>query len=66
MYQEQVICLLPTYCDVYFNRLALAKQAAELGIVTQVIRDAGRTQIAPGSLTALAVGPGMLYIYTVV
>ncbi|KAF6020732.1 PTRH2 [Bugula neritina] len=36
----------------------LAKHAHELGLPSQIIRDAGRTQIAPGSLTALAVGPG--------
>jgi len=38
--------------------IKLAEQASSLGLVNQVIRDAGRTQIAPGSLTALAVGPG--------
>ncbi|XP_067928104.1 peptidyl-tRNA hydrolase 2, mitochondrial-like [Watersipora subatra] len=42
--------------------LALSKQAAEANLVTQLIRDAGRTQIAPGSLTALAVGPGPNHI----
>ena len=29
-----------------------------LGLTVSVIRDAGRTQIAPGSKTVLGVGPG--------
>lgn len=33
------------------------QQAQQAGVVTAVIQDAGRTQIAPGSVTVLGVGP---------
>lgn len=36
----------------------LAGKARKLGLVTAIIQDAGRTQIAPGSKTVLGVGPG--------
>jgi PTH2 family peptidyl-tRNA hydrolase len=35
--------------------LDLEKKAADMGLSTETIRDAGRTQIAPGSLTCLAI-----------
>jgi len=38
--------------------LSLHKDARKLGLVTSIISDAGRTQIAPGSKTVLGVGPG--------
>ncbi|XP_070572265.1 peptidyl-tRNA hydrolase 2, mitochondrial-like [Ptychodera flava] len=37
---------------------ALLQHARALQLVTAIIQDAGRTQIAPGSKTVLAVGPG--------
>ncbi|KAI8840558.1 peptidyl-tRNA hydrolase, partial [Chytridium lagenaria] len=36
---------------------ALQKKALSMGLVAKVIRDAGRTQIAAGSKTVLAIGP---------
>lgn len=36
----------------------LQAQAISLGLCSQVIHDAGRTQIASGSATVLGVGPG--------
>lgn len=39
--------------------LSIANVAKEKGLLTSIIRDAGRTQIAPGSKTVLAVGPGL-------
>ncbi|XP_077996135.1 peptidyl-tRNA hydrolase 2, mitochondrial-like [Glandiceps talaboti] len=36
----------------------LLQQARSLNLITAIIQDAGRTQIAPGSKTVLAVGPG--------
>ncbi len=42
------------------NKAALMKlkeQAARAGLVAELIRDAGRTQIPTGSVTALAIGP---------
>lgn len=38
--------------------LELQKKAQEAGLVAETIRDAGRTQIAPNSLTVCAIGPG--------
>ncbi|CDF41279.1 Peptidyl-tRNA hydrolase 2, mitochondrial [Chondrus crispus] len=37
---------------------ALDREARRRGLVTYMVHDAGRTQIAAGSLTVLAVGPG--------
>ncbi|KAI2632430.1 PTH2-domain-containing protein [Hypoxylon sp. NC1633] len=37
--------------------LELQRKAVSLGITAEVIQDAGRTQIDPGSLTVLGVGP---------
>ncbi|KAH9883914.1 peptidyl-tRNA hydrolase PTH2 [Xylariomycetidae sp. FL2044] len=37
--------------------LALRSKARGLGITAEVVQDAGRTQIEPGSLTVLGVGP---------
>lgn len=36
---------------------ALLARARGLGLTAEVIQDAGRTQIDPGSLTVLGVGP---------
>ena len=36
----------------------MKKHARSLGLIAEDVRDAGRTQIAPGSKTVLAVGPG--------
>ncbi|GET85953.1 hypothetical protein, conserved [Leishmania tarentolae] len=38
--------------------MALAKHARQVNLPHYVIRDAGRTQVAPGSKTVVAVGPG--------
>lgn len=35
----------------------IAENASKLGLVTSMIRDAGRTQIAPNTITVLGVGP---------
>lgn len=34
------------------------KAAREAGLIAALIRDAGRTQIAAGSITVLGIGPG--------
>ena len=37
--------------------LDLARQARAAGLPVQVVHDAGRTQVAPGTVTCCAVGP---------
>ena len=49
-----------------FFSLDLAKKARNLGLVTGVISDAGRTQIAPGSKTVLGIGPGKKSFYLLI
>ncbi|XP_076383581.1 peptidyl-tRNA hydrolase 2, mitochondrial [Megalopta genalis] len=36
----------------------IAKQARSIGLLANVVQDAGHTQVAPGSRTVCAVGPG--------
>lgn len=38
--------------------LELASMSNSQGLITSLVRDAGRTQIAPGSKTVLGIGPG--------
>ncbi|KAG0292422.1 hypothetical protein BGZ98_002585, partial [Dissophora globulifera] len=44
------------------DMLLLQAQAQSLGLAAHSIRDAGRTQIAAGSRTVLAVGPGPISV----
>lgn len=37
--------------------MLIQAQAISLGVVAEVIADAGKTQIAPGSHTVLGIGP---------
>lgn len=36
---------------------AIDKKAKDLRVLTSIVRDAGQTQVAPGSRTVIAVGP---------
>lgn len=36
----------------------VAKQARAKGILANIVQDAGRTQVEPGSRTVCAIGPG--------
>ncbi|KAK2710460.1 peptidyl-tRNA hydrolase 2, mitochondrial-like isoform X1 [Artemia franciscana] len=40
--------------------LTLYEKAKRAGLVTALIKDAGRTQIAPGSITVLGIGPNSI------
>lgn len=37
---------------------SLARNARKAGLIISVIKDAGRTQLQPGTVTALGIGPG--------
>lgn len=41
-----------------FYSLKASSDASRLGLNTYIVRDAGRTQIAPGTKTVVCVGPG--------
>ncbi|XP_011493938.1 PREDICTED: peptidyl-tRNA hydrolase 2, mitochondrial-like [Ceratosolen solmsi marchali] len=38
--------------------ISLSKSASEAGLITTTVRDAGKTQIKPGTITVLGIGPG--------
>ena len=40
----------------------LRRRALEIGLIANYIRDAGRTQIAAGSMTVLAIGPAPVHL----
>ena len=41
---------------------ALQRKAREAGLVAEAIRDAGRTQLVPGTKTVCAIGPGSIIL----
>lgn len=45
-------------CDGVEQLLALAKAAEAKGLPVYVVQDAGRTEVAAGTSTVLAIGPG--------
>ncbi|KAK9704411.1 hypothetical protein K7432_010203 [Basidiobolus ranarum] len=49
-------------CDNEPEMLELQKKARSMGLCARSIQDAGRTQIAAGSRTVLAIGPGPVEI----
>ncbi|MEB3845358.1 MAG: peptidyl-tRNA hydrolase Pth2 [Desulfurococcales archaeon] len=51
--QEKVVLRVDTEKEL----LEVYEKARSLGLPSSIVRDAGRTQIAPGTLTAAAVGP---------
>lgn len=38
--------------------MAYEKKAREVGLNTYIVRDAGHTQVDPGSMTVAGIGPG--------
>lgn len=54
---EATICLK---CENEEEMLALETKGKECGLITWVVEDAGRTEIAPGSKTILAIGPAFV------
>jgi PTH2 family peptidyl-tRNA hydrolase len=38
--------------------LSVRKSASSAGLITATIRDAGKTQVNPGTITVLGIGPG--------
>jgi len=44
-------------CESAEELIKIAQKANELGLVASVIYDAGRTELEPGTLTAVGIGP---------
>lgn len=51
---EKAVCLK---CPGQAELRALCESAAQAGLINYLVRDAGRTQVDPGSETVLAIGP---------
>jgi len=52
--QPKIVCKVNSEEEM----IAIAHKAQELGLLTSVVRDAGRTQVVPGTKTVLGIGPG--------
>lgn len=52
--QKKVVLKVASEPEIY----ELADQARREGLPHSVVRDAGHTQLEPGTVTAMAVGPG--------
>ena len=52
--QKKVVVKADRKEDLFF----LKERAGALGITTSLIKDAGKTEIEPGTITCLGIGPG--------
>jgi PTH2 family peptidyl-tRNA hydrolase len=57
-WEDEGVAKVTLKCTDEQEMLHLQKEARKLGLVAKSIIDAGRTQIAAGSRTVLAIGPG--------
>ncbi|PRP80984.1 putative peptidyl-tRNA hydrolase [Planoprotostelium fungivorum] len=55
--QAKIAVKIPRLSSTYSIRLAIRDKAEELGISHYIVMDAGRTQVASGSKTVMALGP---------
>ncbi|XP_058806023.1 peptidyl-tRNA hydrolase 2, mitochondrial-like [Phymastichus coffea] len=49
-------------CETEEQLLEIHKHAKAVGLLSNVVRDAGQTQVAPGSRTVCGVGPGPVHL----
>lgn len=52
---QQFFCL---QCETEEDLMELYTNARAIGLLANIVRDAGQTQVAPGSKTVCAIGPG--------
>lgn len=52
--QPKIVVRIPNEKEL----LTLADKAQRAGLITAVIKDAGRTQLNPGTVTVVGIGPG--------
>ncbi|XP_011633172.1 peptidyl-tRNA hydrolase 2, mitochondrial-like isoform X1 [Pogonomyrmex barbatus] len=52
--QPKIIVKIPNEQEL----LTLADKAQRAGLITAIIRDAGKTQLRPGTVTVVGIGPG--------
>ncbi|XP_012229245.1 peptidyl-tRNA hydrolase 2, mitochondrial [Linepithema humile] len=52
--QPKIVVAIPNEEEL----LILADKAEHAGLITAIIKDAGKTQLKPGTITVLGIGPG--------
>lgn len=60
--QKKVVCQVHSEEEL----LDLADHAEELGVGHYLVRDAGRTEVAPNTATVLAIGPDLSFLIDII
>lgn len=54
--QPKIVVKIPSEEEL----LTLASKARRAGLITAIIKDAGRTELKPGTITTVGIGPGAI------